>query len=211
MKLNQIIRPVILAVLLLLPAFIAGAQGSPSPAKVAADVAAKLRNTPGLKAEFRIDAGGHTSSGSLLVAGSKFRIMTGAYSAWYDGKSLYTLNPRSKETTVVSPTPSELREANPLLFINGASDSYSLSFSSHQPAGKYMLVLTPKRKGDSLKSVFITIDRKSLLPESMVVTTTDGAVSTLTISSLQLNMKVGAGIFIYPRSKYPAFRIVDLR
>lgn len=182
-----------------------------SATAVASEVAAKLRNTPGLKAEFRIDADGHKVTGSLLASGNKFRIMSGAWSSWYDGSSLYTLNPRTKETTVVRPTPSELVEANPLLFVNGASDRYTVAFSSHQPEGKYMIVLTPTRKGESIKSVFITVDRRSLRPESIVVTGSDGSVSTLTVTSLQLNMKIGGGIFIYPKSKYPGFKIVDLR
>ncbi len=184
---------------------------TPSAAEVAAKVAAKLRQAPGIKAEFSIDADGQKATGSLLAAGKKFRLMSGGFCSWYDGKTLYTLNPRSKETTVVTPTPSELLEANPLLYIGGSSDAYSVAFSSHQPKGKYMLVLTPKRKGDSIKSVFVTIDSKSLLPENIVVTGSDGNVSTLSITSLRLNMSIGAGIFIYPKAKYPSFKVVDLR
>lgn len=204
----------ILFSLLFIISALMGAQNvsaAPTAAEVASQVAAKLRNTPGLKAEFRIDAGGQSTKGNLLNSGVKFRLMSGGYSSWYDGKKLYTLNPRSKEATLVTPTSAELCEANPLLFINGAASSYSLAFSSHQPAGKYMLVLTPKKKGESIKSVFITIDKKSMLPENIVVTGSDGSVSTLTITSLRLNLKIGAGIFIYPKDKYPGFKIVDLR
>ncbi len=194
--------------LMMVPAY-AGAQLT-AP-QVASQASAKLKNATGIKAEFRIDVNGKSVNGSLLSAGRKYRIMSGAYSAWYDGRSLYTLNPRTKETTLVTPTASELRESNPLMFMDGASESYDLAFAAHQPAGKYMLVLTPKRKNEPIKSVFITLDKKTLLPENIVVTGSDGSVSTLSVTSLKTNMKIGAGIFIYPRDKYPAYRLNDLR
>ena len=205
---RKLITILLLLVIAILPSEVMAQLSAP---QVAAQASAKLKNTSGLKAEFRIDAGGKKVTGSLLSSGKKFRLMSGAYSAWYDGSNLYTLNPRTKETTLIVPTASELREYNPLLFIDGASDSYNLEFSSHQPAGKYMLVLTPKRKNEPIKSVFITLDKKSLLPENIVVTSNDGNVSTLTLTTLQTNMKIGSGIFIYPKQKYPGFKINDLR
>lgn len=205
---KQTLNILLLLVALLIPTV---ARAQLSAPEVAARASEKLRNSPGLKAEFRLDVSGKNMTGSLLSAGKKFRLMSGAYSAWYDGKALYTLNPRSKETTVVAPSASELRESNPLLFIDGATDSYNLSFATHQPAGKYMLLLSPKHKNQPIKSVFITVDKITMLPENIVVTGSDGNVSTLSIISLNVNMKIGPGIFIYPKTKYPNFKLVDLR
>lgn len=184
---------------------------TPSAADVAAKASSKLKGATGIKAVFRLDAGGNKMKGTLLSSGRKFRILSDAYSAWFDGKTLFTLNPRTRETTVVTPTGEELREANPLLFMDGVSSAYSLAFASHQPAGKYMLVLTPKKKNDPLKSVFITLNKSTFLPEVIVVTGSDGSVSTLTVSSINTGMKIGQGIFIYPASKYSGIKLVDLR
>lgn len=184
---------------------------TPSANQVASDVASKIKNSSGVKAQFTIYApDGQSAKGTLLSAGKKFRIMS-ASCCWYNGKYMWTLNPNTRETTVVEPSPAEVRESNPLLWIDGGGTSFDVAFAAKQPAGKYLLNLLPKRKNESVRKVEVVVNKTTLHPEKISVIHADGSLTTLVITSLQLNMRIGEGIFVYPREKYPGIKLVDLR
>lgn len=172
---------------------------------------AKIRQAGGISAIFSMTSGNQSTNGSLKTTGSKFVIDTPTASTWYDGNSMWTYNSRTKETTVVKPTPAELAETNPLLLISSKISQFSVSYAKNRKAGCMTVVLTPKTKGTGIKSMHIDINAKTNLPEKLVAVPASGQTISITLSSIKTAQKYTDATFVYPKSKYPKATIVDLR
>jgi len=161
-----------------------------------------------LEAKFTING---NKPGVMRVSGKKFYVTAMGSSSWYDGKSLYTYNSSTKETTVVTPSKSELSEANPMSYISGAANGYNLSFGKNNSSDYKTIIMVPKRKHDPVKRVEVTINSRNYSPVSIRVYPKSGVASTLKITSLKLGIPLSSSFFIYPKNKYANIKIIDLR
>lgn len=186
-------------------------SASPTASEIMNKAGATLKSAKGISGKFTLISGKNKLSGNIKVAGSKFAIESGASSSWYNGKQMWTYNPTSKETTLVIPTPAEINETNPLEYIKGYSNEYTASFASQKLAGKYSILLTPKKKRNTVKSVILILNSKTLKPEKLTVTMKSGTKSDILINSLDYNSALKSSDFEYPKSRYPKIPIVDLR
>lgn len=173
--------------------------------------AAAIKNANGLSASFVLTSGNNKLTGTLKSENSKFSLETSTTCTWYDGKTMWTYNSSSKETTVITPTQSELAEANPLYIVNAYSNNFTAAFAKSQSAGSKTIVLTPKSKKLGYKSVHLTIPDKSSYPTKVVVIPMSGQKITISISQIKTGQKFSASAFTYPKNKYPKVEIVDLR
>ena len=164
-----------------------------------------------MEVSFTISSGGHASKGTLKASGSKFAVSLPEGSSWYNGKHLYSYNPRTKETTVVTPTASELAESNPLLYVNGGVKGYTAVFSKTRIKGKYVVDLTPKSRKSTVRKVTLTINASTFIPEKISVTGTSGQTADVTVGAVRRNVKIAASEFEYPAAKYRGVELVDLR
>lgn len=173
--------------------------------------ASAINSTSGLTAAFTVDYGSQKLSGTLKALGHKFVLETSASSTWYDGKNMWTYNPKTAETTLTVPTPSEVAESNPLSFVNSYSSTFTASYAKTQKAGSKTVVLTPKKKNSGYNSVHITISESTSIPTRIVVVPSSGQKMTVSISGVKRQQKLAPATFVYPKSKYPKAEIVDLR
>lgn len=173
--------------------------------------ATAIKNAGGLSASFSLTSGNHKLTGTMKSSATKFSLETSTTSTWYDGKTMWTYNGNTKETTVTIPAQSELAEANPLYIVNAYSNNFTASFSKSQSKGSKTIVLTPKSKKLGYKSVHITIPDKSSFPSQVVVIPQSGQRISISISQVKTGVKFTASTFVYPKSKYPKAEIVDLR
>lgn len=187
-----------------------GAFAALTPETVAQKAAAVISNAKGMSATFTLTANGHSSKGSLQSSGNKFNVLMPEVSTWYNGKALYTYNPRTAETTVTTPTAQELLESNPLLYVKGGGSTYTYKFSTVKRQGKYVLDLIPKNIRSGVKKLTFTINSTTYHPERIVVTTSAGT-TVVEVTSLKTGITVPATAFEYPKAKYPKAEIVDLR
>lgn len=171
----------------------------------------KLGKSGGLTVGFTMTSGGNTVKGSVKTSGEKFAVTTPASATWYDGSRMWTYNPRSRETTLVTPSRAELNETNPLLIISSNLSGYTATFAKSQTAGKKTVILTPRTKGTGMKSLHVTINSKNLLPEKLVAVPASGQTITVNITSLKTGETHASSSFVYPASKYPGVTVVDLR
>lgn len=185
-------------------------QGALTPEQVAQKTASVISSAKTISAAFTINGNGRKSQGSVKCTGNKFAVSLPEVSTWYDGKALYTYNPRTAETTVTTPTASELKESNPLLYVKGAGSNYSYKFSTVKRNGKYVVDLTPIKRSTGINKLTITVNSENFHPERIVVTTSAG-VMAIDITSFKTGMPIPAADFNYPKSKYPKAEIVDLR
>lgn len=194
---------------------IAGVFGSAFSADTADEVlnraAQAVKSADGISASFTINSGGQTLTGTLKSSGNKFSLQTSTTSVWYDGKTMWTYNPKTNETTVTLPTPTEVAEVNPLYIVNVYSHNFTVAFTKSQTKGCRTIVLTPKSRKLGYKSVHLTIPDKSSFPSRVVVIPSSGQKITVNIEKSTTGVRHTASTFIYPKSKYPKAEIVDLR
>lgn len=186
------------------------AKGAVTAEQVAQKAAAVISGTKGLTATFTISVNGKAAKGVVKSTGSKFSVIMPQMSSWYNGKTLYTYNPRTSETTVITPTAQELLESNPLLYVKGGAGGYTYKFSPVKRNGKYVIDLTPRNKRSSLKKLTFTINSSNFHVERIAVTAS-GMATTVDVTSLKTGVVSPASDFEYPKSKYPKAEIVDLR
>lgn len=170
----------------------------------------KLTEASSVSADFSMKIDGRTVKGNIVSKGSKFTLISGVNSNWYNGKNLYTYVPAKSETSVFTPTASELAEVNPLLYLNSASQFKAMG-SKTRKAGIETVVLLPIKKGTGVKSVTIGLDAKTFLPKTINVEPTSGSIINITISNIKLNLRVADSTFEYPKAKYPKSQIIDFR
>lgn len=182
-----------------------------SPEGVLRDAARMIREAQGLSASFSLDYGSQKVSGTLQADGAKFALLSSSSSTWYDGKYMWTYNPKSKETTLITPTAAEVAEANPLSIVTGYASTFTAAYAKTQVKGSKTIVLTPKSKTSGYKSVHVTIPDASGFPSKIVVIPSSGQKMTVSISQVKTGKSVPASTFVYPKSKYPNVEIVDLR
>lgn len=173
--------------------------------------AAGINGANGLSASFTIDYGSQKLSGTMKASGKMFALQTSSTSTWYDGKSMWTYNAKNNETTLTTPTPAEVAEANPLSIVNSYSSTFTAAFAKTQTKGSKTIVLTPKSKQSGYRSVHVTIPDGSPYPSKLVVIPSSGQKVTISISKVSSSQKLPASTFVYPKSKYPKAEIVDLR
>lgn len=171
-------------------------------------VQSKLESAKTIKADFSMAINGSTVTGKIYSKGKKFAIITSPVSNWYNGKDLYTYNASQGETTIFSPTESELAEINPLLYISCADD-YKVLGSKNIDDNTVMLV--PKEKNSSIKNVKIELNSTTYLPKKIGIKTSSGDNIDIKISNIKLNETIEDSTFEYPKTKYSNVPVTDMR
>lgn len=169
-----------------------------------------LSGDKGISVDFTVITGGKSFKGSIISQGNRFVVMTPQIHTWHDGKNLYMYNSNTEETTVTIPTLSELLESNPLLYIKGASDSYTYKFASSNKKGKYIVEMRPIDKKSAISLITATINSNTFQPERIAVKTSS-STSSAVVNSFKSGLNFPASQFTYPKSKYPNAEIIDLR
>lgn len=185
-------------------------HGAVTAEQVVQKAAAVVSNAKGITASFTMTFDGRPVKGTINSSGQKFSVKLPQVSTWYNGKALYTYNPRTRETTVVTPTAQELLESNPLLYVKGSAGSYFYSFSPVKRNGKFVVDVVPRSKKSGVKKMTFTINSSTYKIERIAVNTGNGN-TTVDITSLKTDAVLSASEFEYPAASYPKVEIVDLR
>lgn len=196
--------------MLLLICLPAQAQNKLTAEQVVQKAAAFITGADGLSASFTLSGAGHSTKGTVKSSGKRFAVILPEVSSWYNGKDLYTYNPRTQETTVVTPGAQELLEANPLLYVKGGAGSYTYAFAPEKAAGKYIVVLTPRSRKSGIRKLTVTVSASDFRPEKIVVDA-GGGTTVVAITSVKRGAALPASDFEYPAGAYPKAEIVDLR
>lgn len=210
MKKSSIIR--VLLLVALLPALCVGeAFAAETAAQALNCAAAAITRAKAVSASFSFTSGGQKGSGTLKMSGKKFTYSSPGSSCWYDGRNMWTYNSASRETTLVAPTASELAEANPLSYLASGASGFTCTFSGKPTGQRKVIDMTPKSRKAGVRKVTVTLAGAAMTPQKIVVTSTDGSVSTVTISQLKTLKSLPASDFVYPKKRYPGVKVVDLR
>ncbi len=197
----------LLAILVMSPRAVAGETAS----QIARRTSDLLQRASGISADFTLESQGNKSKGKLKTSGKKFMVSTSGMSTWYNGQTMWTYNDRTQETTVTTPTPSEVAETNPLSLITANIGQFTAYYAKKQPTKGKRLVLKPKNSNVGVKSVAVTIADGTYMPTNVVMTPLNGQPVTVHIHSISTKANFSPSDFVYPSEKYPNVELVDLR
>ena len=204
------IRTLVIALAcMLLPVATLAAGASPSAADVLRQAADALKNAPSVEASFTASSGTSTVSGSILLSGNRFRIVTPDLTTWFDGKTQWAYSPAAEEVNISEPTPDELSQINPFAIIAEMQTGYTPR-RLKSAAGTDKIRLTPKGKSE-YREITATFNAGTKFPSEIVITTTDNATTHITIRNIARGKKPSDSAFRFNPSQYPGVETVDLR
>lgn len=161
-----------------------------------------------VKVSFSV-SGSRSLSGTALCSGKKFAVETSSSSVWYDGNTMYTYNPSTKEVTLTKPSAEELAEANPMTYIAGWKNIYTASMASKQPKTGHCIILTPKNGKSGFGNVVVTLSA-NLSPQKIVIRTKQKQTYSINIKSFS-SASASEASFRFPKSRYKGVKTIDLR
>lgn len=186
------------------------AFGATSAADVLKRSADKIKSAESLYVTFTANADGHTSEGMLVLQGEMFTISSPNMMSWYDGKTQWTYSSQIGEVNIITPTPEELQQINPLAIVKSFSSGYTTQLLK-SPAGKSIVRLTSKNAKSDITSADITIDNTTLYPTRIVLTMSNRQKVTIDIKSVNRGGKLPTENFRFDKKRYPGVQAVDLR
>lgn len=185
-----------------------------TPAEVMHKAVKKIGNSNGITGTYTISGSGNqiNSTGNFKFNNRKsFIDMAGGGKVWYDGKDMWTLNPKTKEITVTSPDDDEIGEINPLTYILNYTDNYNLFFSKRKESGKYLVLLNPKDKNSDIKAIEIGVNSNTYIPEHVIIRDKKDNRITVGLSNLNYNVKIKDSDFKFPVRDFKEYEVIDLR
>lgn len=208
-SINKGLRICLAAIMMVVTAI--ASQGA-EPAEVLNGAVSKIKKAPGVTMGFSASGAGADAKGTLRICGTKFKLDVPGATTWYDGKTMWTANHKTHETTMSVPDRSEMMQVNPMSILNNWQSQYRVFFSKNKaPAGKYRVLLNPRVAGSGIKAVEILIDGKNSVPEHFIVRRDDDSVATILVTSSDYSVAPAVGDFSYPKTKYPNYQLIDLR
>ena len=172
--------------------------------------ASKLTSAKSVEAAYTIKGSGGTTSGTILLAGNRFRMTAPQIMTWFDGKTQWTYAVAQQEVSITEPTPQELQQVNPLLIISGFRNNYKAVIDK-SPAGTKRVRLTAKNTRSSISSAVITLNASTLYPTEITLTLSNKQTLAIKINSLKIGSTPAASAFRFDKKAYPKAEIVDLR
>lgn len=185
-----------------------------TPAEVMHKAVKKIGNSNGITGTYTISGSGNqiNTTGNFKFNNRKsFIDMAGGGKVWYDGKDMWTLNPKTKEITVTSPDDDEIGEINPLTYILNYTDNYYLFFSKRKESGKYLVLLNPKDKNSDIKAIEIGVNSNTYIPEHVIIRDKKDNRITVGLSNLNYNVKIKDSDFKFPVRDFKEYEVIDLR
>lgn len=164
----------------------------------------------GVTANYSITTAQGTSTGTLTMQGTKFRIISPEAKCWYDGKTQWSWSPVTEEVNVTSPTPDELQMTNPIAAVQHFKANFNLKRAKAKTANTYVIKLTPKKK-DNIKTLWLYFDETTSLLRTARFEMKDKSVYTIKITGYK-HKSLPSSTFTFDKSQVPAGSpIVDLR
>ena len=196
--------------LFLIPSSV-NAQENLTAKEILAKTSSLISSSKGVNAAFSISSADSKGSGILKAQNGKFMMELPGAIVWYNGKEMYSYNANTEETTLINPSPQELAETNPLLYIKNLGDEYNISFSKDKEYGKYVIDLIPKSKKSEMKNMTVYIKKGDFTPDKLIATPISGNMFTINIISFKTGINMPGDTFEYPKSKFKGIELIDLR
>ena len=196
------------AILTALFALIAMAQ---TPQAMLDKCVAAINASGGVTASYSVNTAQGTSVGTLSMQGNKFRIISPEAKCWYDGKTQWSWSPVTGEVNITEPTTDELQMTNPIAAVQHFKANFNMKRAKAKTAKTYVIKLTPKKKKDNIKTLWLYFDENTSLLRTARFEMSDKSVYIIKITDYK-HKSLPASTFTFDKSQVPAgTQVVDLR
>lgn len=173
--------------------------------------ASALLKSGGVTASYTLKVGGVSETGTISVKGKRFAIVSSSRSVWYDGSSLWTLDPEEKEVTLTAPTAADVASVNPYLLVSNYKAEYTARLVKGTVKGTYNIQLTPKNRQNYVKSATLCIRASNYMPVRMDVTDRSGNKTVIVVSNVKTGVRLADSVFRFTPKNHPGVKLIDLR
>lgn len=171
----------------------------------------RFQSVPSLTVSFDIKAHGQLSSGTMTVAGDRFRLDIGGMLTWYDGRDQWTYMKADNEITITQPTVEELAQINPFAIISSIRGRFNASLVSSD-ARTDNVAFTPRSKASAgITRMTVKFNKTTSWPTEITIVTDNGETGQITVKSVTPGGKLPVSDFSCDTKKYPKAEIIDLR
>lgn len=193
---------------LFLLALVAQAQ---TPQQMLDRAIAALRGAGTISANYQVKSSQGNNSGTIVMAGPKYRLVSTDMKCWYDGKTQWTWSRATDEVNITTPTPEDLQMTNPMAAATDFKTNFNMWKSKGQIPGHYAIMMRPKKKSDIVQ-VYLYLTNGTDLLHIAHIRMADGSNFTLTLTGYKTHQNLPASTFTYDKSMVPAgTQVVDLR
>lgn len=149
--------------------------------------------------------------GDILMKGSSFHLTMQGLQVFYDGTTQWAYQENNNEVSITNPTSEDLAGVNPLAMIKQLKKRCKIEFfDKEKKEGSHIIVFYPKEEKSEINKLLVTINKKDMLPTKIVLEASQGNVTTLVLSSLELRTDIASNSFD-GTNKFPQAIINDLR
>ena len=172
---------------------------------------AAINSQGGMTANYSVTTTQGTSKGNIAMQGTKFRVISPEAKCWYDGKTQWSWSPVTSEVNITTPTADDLRMTNPIAAAQHFKDNFNMKKAKAKTANTYVIKLTPKKKKDAIKTLWLYFDEKTSLLRTARFEMSDKSVYTVKITDYK-HKSLPASTFTFDKSQVPdGTQVVDLR
>jgi outer membrane lipoprotein-sorting protein len=198
----------------------AQASNDPDAKKVLDAVSAKFKTFKSVKAGFTYkveNAAGKvlsTKTGSILMKGTKYKVVFGEQQIFCDGVTVWSYDKSSNEVTVSSLDASGGTITPQKLFTNFYDNDFLYKMNGEKKVGAKVLQeieMTPTDKTKPFHKVYVMVDKTAQTLFSTKVLENTGNKYTYTVSNMSTNAAMADNQFVFDKTKFPGVEVVDLR
>lgn len=182
-----------------------------SPMQMLDKTVQALRNAGTFTAKYQLKSSQGNNSGTIVMSGTKYRLISADMKCWYDGKTQWTWSKMTEEVNITTPTAEDLQMTNPLAAADDFKKNYNMWKAKGQIPGCYAIMLQPKSKSN-ISKVYLYINNTTHLLQNAHIKMTDGTAFTITLTNYKTHQNLPASTFTYDKAMVPAgTQVVDLR
>ena len=192
------------------------AQKNAQAKKILDATAKKINEASGIEATFKLTGFvGSTeqgsSSGTIMLKGKKYKLITGDMVSWFDGKTLWSYSADIQEVNISTPTKKELQSMNPYAFVSLYKKGYNYTVTKNTYNGKemYDVKLLAESAKSEIPEIIITIS-KDYTP-ACIRMRQGSNWSRITILKFSTSKSYSDGFFTFNAKDYPNAEVIDMR
>jgi outer membrane lipoprotein-sorting protein len=192
----------------------------PAAHTILRDVRRNLKSFNSLRFEFTFLAENRTDrsqndiqKGTMLLKGDKYKLEFMGQTMISDGKTVWSLNPNTKEVHISQVNPRDTETLNPLALLENYEKNYRAKLiREDQDRGVDVMIIDLQPfEGRSFHKVRILTDKTKKTIVSTEIHEKSGTVLTFRVDRMQTNVSAPDSGFKFDASRHPGFEVIDMR
>ena len=150
------------------------------------------------------------TSGSIIVSGNKYKLLTNDITQFSDGNNLYTIIPENLEVIITKPDDEDNTILNPTELIEVYKSGYDFLWDIVQNiSGQKIqyIKLIPTEDNDDISYILLGINMKLKQIYKLIEVGKQRTTTTLTIEKFNINNNLPSNLFTFNKDEYSEYYI----